>query len=75
MIGDKVQLDCPTLLNNIRHQGPLVGYVKDVFDALNSDGSEGNLEIDIQFGYTGWIRYKPKKDGGTLHVLERKTNG
>lgn len=73
-IGDIVELDCPTLLNNIRQRSPIIGKVKDVFDVLFADGSEGNLEIDIQFEKSGWIRYKPTKDGGTIKVINEDFN-
>lgn len=74
-VGDIVEVNCPALLGNLRHTSTIVGKVLAVFDALNPDGSEGNLEIDIRPGVSGWIRYKPLKDGGTIRVIERGKNG
>lgn len=67
--GDMVELDCPQLLNNTRRGTVIKGKVKCVFDALNADGSEGNLEIDL-ITDIGWIRYKPNIDGGTIKILK-----
>lgn len=71
MIGDTVELDCPTLLGNTRSSSKITGQITEIFDALFADGSEGNLEIDIIYK-SGWIRYKPHKDGGTLTLIKRK---
>lgn len=75
-VGDIVELNCPALVGNLRNTSTtLIGKVIAVFDALLPGGAEGNLEIDIQFGSSGWIRYKLLKDGGTIRVLERGKNG
>lgn len=70
--GDTVELECPTLLQNICHTNKIRGVVEDVFDALLPDGKEGNLEIEIRYNQTGWLKYKPLRDGGSLTVIERK---
>jgi hypothetical protein len=68
--GDIVELDCPKLLQNTKHESKVItGVVDHVFDALHPDGSEGNLEIDIRYDYK-WLRYKPLVDGGTITILK-----
>jgi hypothetical protein len=70
-VGDIVELNCPILLGNLRHNPKtIIGKVTAVFDALLPNGEEGNLQIDITYGLSNWIRYKPLKDGGTIRVLE-----
>lgn len=70
-VGDTVKLDCPELLDNTRSKSPIIGIVVQVFDKLNPDGSEGNLDIDILYNNNFWIRYKPKIDSGTLTILKK----
>lgn len=71
-IDDIVRLTSPVLNNTRSHKNTIIGKVIAVFDALTPDGQEGNLEIDIQYDFNKWIRYKPLIDGGFIEVLERK---
>lgn len=66
-VGDIVELDCPNLLQNTRGTTVIVGKIENIFDALNKDGSEGNLSIDIRYREK-WIRYIPSRDGGTIRI-------
>lgn len=70
-VGDIVELDCPKLLNNTRGDTKIIGIIDQIFDALNKDGSRGNLEIDIRY-QEKWVRYKPLLDGGKITVQKRK---
>ena len=69
-VGDRVKLNCPSLLGrDIKNSTE--GTIVEIFDALNQDGSPGNFEIDIRH-FSGWIRYKPQKDGGTLTLVKKE---
>ncbi len=70
-VGDIVQIDCPSLISNIKTKNPVEGIVIQVFDKLFKDGSEGNLEIDIRIENYKWIRYIPSIDGGSISVIKR----
>jgi hypothetical protein len=59
------------LLGNTRSSNKIIGEITEIFDALFPDGNQGNLEIDIVYK-SGWVRYKPTKDGGTLTLIKRK---
>lgn len=69
-VGDIVHLDCPNLIQNTRCE-KFIGQIIDIFDLLDKQGNEGNLEIRIK-NKTSWVCYKPLQDGGTLTLIERK---
>lgn len=70
--GDEIEIECPKLLNNIKHKSRIIGVVESVFDTLFPDGSEGNLELEVRWGPGYWLKYKQSSDGGTVTIIRKR---